>query len=476
MKKVNSEKRRWLRFGGYSALLVLVALAAVVVVNILVNKIPTNYTNIDLTSAGLYSLSEQTKEITSNLEDEVTIYLVAETGSENSAITELLGKYEGLSGNIKIKYVDPNVQPGFVGKYTDTEISMNSVIVESAKRYKVVEYEDIVVSSYTYNQSTGSYSSESTFDGENKITSAIDYVVSDELPTLYVVTNHGEASLSDSMQKKLEDQNIRVEELNTLTVEKIPEDATCVLINSPLSDYTQEDIDKLTDYMQSGGNLMLTTFYLAEGRPNLEEFMENYGLSLVDGVVMEGDSGHTYYGYPHYLIPEFGSHEITSPLVSAGYAVLYPSAQGIETAETYRDSLKITPLLKTTDSAYSKVNVADMETYDFEDGDIQGGFDLAVAVEDEKYGGRLVWFTSYLFATDDADTIVSGANYDLLLNAFGWTCEHESSISIHSKDLSVEYLDINTADGRSLTVFFMAVLPLAAIIVGAVTIYKRKKH
>ena len=130
----------------------------------------------------------------------------------------------------------------------------------------------------------------------------------------------------------------------------------------------------------------------------------------------------------------------------------------------------------TTDTAYSKVDVANMQTYDFEEGDIQGGFDIAVAVEDGKYNGRIVWFTSYLFSTDDADTLVSGANYDLLVNAFGWTCEHESSISIHGKDLAVEYLNINTADGRSLTVFFMAVLPIAAVIAGAVVIYKRKKH
>ena len=476
MKNMNSENRRRLRLGGYSALLILIAIAAAVVINILVGKIPTNYTNLDLTSASLYSLSDQTKEIVSGLDEDVTVYLIAETGAENAAITELLGKYEGLSGRLKVKYVDPNVQPGFVKKYTDTEISLNSIVVESDKRYKLIPYEDIVVTSYTYNQNTGGYAAENTFDGENRITSAVDYVVSDTLPTLYTITNHGEAALSDSMLKKLEDQNIDVAELNTLTVESIPEDATCVLINSPLTDYTENDIRMLEDYMKSGGNLMLTTFYLEEGRPNLEKFMAEYGLSLVDGVIMEGDSGHTYYGYPHYLIPEYGSHEITAPLSAAGYAVLYPTAQGIETAETYRDSLKITPLLMTTDTAYSKVDVANMQTYDFEEGDIQGGFDIAVAVEDGKYNGRIVWFTSYVFSTDDADTLVSGANYDLLVNAFGWTCEHESSISIHGKDLAVEYLNINTADGRSLTVFFMAVLPIAAVIAGAVVIYKRKKH
>ena len=58
----------------------------------------------------------------------------------------------------------------------------------------------------------------------------------------------------------------------------------------------------------------------------------------------------------------------------------------------------------------------------------------------------------------------------------GWMCERESSISIHSKSLSVEYLNINAADGRSLNIFFIGILPLSAIVIGGVVWYRRKKR
>jgi len=476
MKGMSEERRRTVRLGGYSALLILAAIAVAVVVNILVAKLPSSVTNVDLTSQGLYSLSDETRDLVSDVDTDVTLYLIAQTGGENQAIAELLSQYDALSGRVHVTYVDPTVQPAFVGQYSDTELAYNSVIAVSEKRSRAIPYGDIVVNSYSYNPSTGSYSTTSSFDGENQITSAIDYVTSDYLPVLYAVTGHGEADMSVSLLDMLAEQNMEVRSLNLLTVDAIPEDAACVCVNAPMYDFTEEDAAKLTAYLQSGGSLVLTTFWQEEGLPVLEGVMEGYGLTLVPGIVMDGDSGHVLYGYPHYLLPDYGTHEITQMAAQNGFAALYPSCQGIETAAVTRDTLTITPLLRTSAAAYSKVNVLTMETYEREDGDIDGPFDLAVAVEDSKFGGRVVWFTSYLFGTDDANALVSGTNFDILLASFNWTCRYENSIGILAKDVATQYLNINTADGRSLTIFFMAVLPLAAIITGAVVLFKRKKR
>ena len=47
------------------------------------------------------------------------------------------------------------------------------------------------------NYSTYQYESTSSFDGENCITSALDYVTSEELPVVYRLTGHGEEAISD---------------------------------------------------------------------------------------------------------------------------------------------------------------------------------------------------------------------------------------------------------------------------------------
>ena len=212
---------------------------------------------------------------------------------------------------------------------------------------------------------------------------------------------------------------------------------------------------------------------------NLTSLMEEYGLSLVQGMVAEGDANNMAYmngaGYVTFLLPNLSSHEITDPLIENNYAVLYPMAQGIDISADIRSTLTISELLSTSEKAFSKVDITSTNP-DKEAGDIDGPFALGVAVEDSRYNGKVVWYTTPYLLISEYNTAVSGGNYDLFLNTLGWMCERESSISIHSKSLSVEYLNINAADGRSLNIFFIGILPLAAIVIGGVVWYRRKKR
>lgn len=54
--------------------------------------------------------------------------------------------------------------------------------------------------------------------------------------------------------------------------------------------------------------------------------MAEYGLSATEGLVVEGDPYYYAYGTPYYLLPDYGSHEITSPLSQGGYYVLLATA------------------------------------------------------------------------------------------------------------------------------------------------------
>ncbi len=51
----------------------------------------------------------------------------------------------------------------------------------------------------------------------------------------------------------------------------------------------------------------------------------------------------------------------------------------------------VTELLTTSDQAFSKTAGLEIETYDKEDGDVDGPFALAVSIEDAS-GGQLAWF------------------------------------------------------------------------------------
>ena len=84
-----------------------------------------------------------------------------------------------------------------------------------------------------------SYSYNTSFDGEG----AIDYVVNEEQPKIYVLEGHGEAELPTTFSEQLEKENMELNTFSLLTVDAIPEDAACVMIYAPTTDISQEEKD-----------------------------------------------------------------------------------------------------------------------------------------------------------------------------------------------------------------------------------------
>ena len=51
----------------------------------------------------------------------------------------------------------------------------------------------------------------------------------------------------------------------------------------------------------------------------------------------------------------------------------------------------VTPLMTTSDSAFSKIAGYSLDTYEKEEGDIEGPFTLGVSIEERGRGDRLVY-------------------------------------------------------------------------------------
>ena len=136
------------KMGAYSAFLTLVVIAFVIVVNLMVGELPTTVTKFDTSSLKLYTLTNSTIDIVEGLTEDVTMYYIAQNGTEDINIEEMLNRYSSYSNRIKVRKIDPTSNPGFSEKYTD-DLSNNSVIVESAKRSSVVTNEEIYTKQYT---------------------------------------------------------------------------------------------------------------------------------------------------------------------------------------------------------------------------------------------------------------------------------------------------------------------------------------
>ena len=454
--------------GSYSLMLTAVVLALLIVVNILVSVLPTPLTKYDISSAKLYSITSNTKAVVNALQEDVTIYWIVQADQEDQVIENLLGKYESLSDHIQVVKRNPDVYPTFAQQYTDEDVANNSLVVECGDRSRYIGYDDI----YLTETNMYSYSYNTSFDGEGAITSAIDYVVNGQLPQIYLLEGHGESELPSTFSQQLERENMEVHSLSLLNVDTIPEDADCLMIYAPASDISSEEADMLRDYVKEGGKLMVMAGPVEDGTlENLYSLLSDYGVTPVDGIVVEGDREHYAFQAPFALMPDMAETDLTSSLIEERYFPILPLAQGLDTSNA---TSQVTELLTTSESSFSKVSGYDMATYEKEDGDIDGPFTVALSVE-ETGGGKIIWFSSSAFLDDMYNAYSSGANVNLATNGLSSLVGESEAMAIRSKSLNYNYLTISESTSSLLKVAMVGVFPLAYLGIGIYVVLRRRR-
>ncbi len=457
--------------GTYSLVITAVVLAILVVVNVLAAALPTTYTKFDISATQLYSVTSNTKAVLHALDQDVTIYWIVQADQEDDILSNLLSKYESLSDHISVVKRNPDVYPAFAEQYTDETVTNNSLVVECGEKNRYIAYDDIYLTESLYG-----YTTSASFDGEGAITSAIDYVTSEELPQIYQLEGHGEGELPSGLSDQIEKDNMELNTLSLLNIDAIPEDAACLLIYAPSSDISEEERDMLAEYVSGGGKLMVVSGPTEDGTlENLNSLLETYGVTVADGIVVEQDREHYAFQTPVVLMPDIASSEITDSLVEERYFPIITMAQGLQVG-TNTSGATVTELLTTSDQAFSKADGLNITTYDKEEGDTDGPFALAVSVE-ESSGGQLVWFSSSTFLDDVYNAYSSGANVNLAMNALSNLIGETQAMAIRSKSLNYNYLTISDSTSSLLKVLMIGVFPLTYLAIGVgVVLYRRRRQ
>ncbi len=472
------QKRRYnisgggLKVGAYSVTGILLAIAAVVAVNLGLNYVPEQYSSFDLTENRLYALTDETKAFLSGLSEDITIYVLAEEGAGDADFSKTLERMADQSTHIKIKYVSPAKNPNFYQNYTDVQPSSGSLIVEGDRRSTVVDYGDI----YTYEMDYSTYSYQTTgYDGEGQTVSALAYVTTEDMPVFYAIGGHGELELEEKFVNTITKENAACETLMLYSVDEIPEDAQGVILNAPTSDYSKEDAEKVIAYLQKGGNALIIST-MAEGEmANFKSILDFYGITEVDGTIVEEDRNY-YYQNPYYLFPEIVSAEVTAPLADG--LVFAPFSKGLSYDEE-KDDIHYTQLLTTSSSAFSKVDITDNSDYSKGANDIDGPFTVSVEVEKSTENGGVshayVVGGESLF-TSLADDMAPGNNVKLFSSMISMLAEHESSVAVPVKSLSMPNLVFNAQTAYLAAVLCVIVIPLATLAAGLVVWLRRRRR
>lgn len=477
------QKRRWafskkmIGTGAFSVGMIVIMCAICVVVNLVLTALPAKYTSIDCSATKLYSLTSDTKDRVSKLDEDITIYVLNSKKSKDAKIDETINRYKDLLSHIKVKYVDPATSPKFYQDYTDTTPTTNSLIIESKNRSKVIDYNDI----YEYDSSSYYYgyqsqSSITGYDAEGQITSAIEYVTmdADELPVIYQITGHNETEIGSNFQSVVSKANANLKSLELFNEEKVPEDATAIIINSPTVDFNEEDAKKVIDYLNGGGKALIIGCYAYNDElTNFNKILAAYNVSFKTGVVAENDSS-KYYQNPLYLLPTVETTDYTSDATD-GYVFLAGSCAINYPEDT--DDVTYTKLLSTSDSAVLKKDWKNITTSKAEDSDENGPFTTGLAVNDSSTGASIVVFGTPYVVDDSYDNAVSGNNADMfkdVITSMTGNVELASSV-IPVKDYTLSNITINTLQAVITGLIIMIAVPILLIIIGIVVWAMRRK-
>lgn len=451
--------------GSYSLTASLIVIAIAIVIVMIFDLLPANITKLDTTQNKYFSLSEQTNVLLDNLDKDVDIYLIARSGNENSYITKLLDSYKAKSGKIKVQLKDPVIYPDFASKYTDADVSENSLIVVIDENSRYIPLDKI----YTKNYSTG----EDVFNGEGEITNAISLLISNTSINIYNITGHGESTIPHGLYMDIENQNYTIKDLNLNTVSAIPEDAAALIIFSPAKDITDNEFDILSKFIENKGDILLVTDYIENAQPNLEKLTLMFGLKKSNCVVFEGNSNYSLSNYKHYILPELIEHEITLPMMYEGYTLVMPFAQGIMRKATLPDGVLAGELLSSSESSYAKEDMRNLHTMEKEENDLEGPFTLSAYAQ--KRGASLVWISSSYPFVEEYNQRSGGINNNFFVNALSWCCDNEDAIALSPKRLSKDKLNISSKTGTYLIFLFVILIPVSVVVIAAFILIRRKR-
>lgn len=326
LKNKNAVKR-----STFMLIFILVLIGALVLVNVLSSVIAQRLpTTVDVTADASNSLTEENIEFIRGIEDPVEIIVCATregyTGSEminyayntyyvqenstpynyfNQTVT-LIENYPKYNSKIKVSYIDIQ-SPKFdeLESGSDVSLSYGNILVRCTREVdgkqttntSVITFEDI----YDLYDSSGGYASYgmgyytiTSSNIESELSGAIYTVASSEKKKIALLTGHSADGADDALVKSLESYNFEFTEIDGKVNAATLEDVDIVLMVSPVSDLAADELKLLDTFLDNDGkrgkSFLVFGSTSAPATPNLDQFMEEWGIVVEDGMAYETSS------------------------------------------------------------------------------------------------------------------------------------------------------------------------------------------
>ena len=455
--------------GSYTLAMTSIVIAIVIIFNMIVNLIPENKRQFDISSTNIYEISSKSKKIINKVDHDVTFYVLAEKSNTDKRIKTFINKYASLSDKIHIKWIDPVLHPSALTKYGTEE---NNIVISCKKtnRTTTVSFDDILVSSASYYSTS---SSASSFDGDGQLTSALNYVTSDKEYKAYYTSGHGESSLSSEVTSLLTKSRISTSDLLLMTATSIPDDCDLLIIDGATSDFTKDEVKLLSSYLKKGGKVVTLLAQTNKSMKNLYGLLKDYGLTVQSGYI--ADTERSYQGNYYYLIPNLSvSGDMASGISSN--SVMMINSKGMTQSTPVRDSISTDAFMTTSSNGYAVTEKKQTQgTY------VLGATSTeSVKVKNSKgkkvtKESRLTVYGSNMLIDEQITSSFSSLeNLTLFTNSVTASLDNADNVSISPKSLEVSYNTIAHPGPFSILVVF--VIPVGLIVGGFIVWFRRRRR
>ena len=486
--KVSINKRR-LKHGSLATIVTIGFIAAVVLVNIIASMLVERFPmDIDLTSDSIFELTDDSIDYIQNLDQEITINVLATEDAFSSQndyyrqAYEVIEKYEKYSSHITVKYIDLYTNPELEQQYPKEDLSVGSILVECGDRYQVLTAYDLF-NVQTNQQGTYITSSKA----EQAMTSAIMNVTNANPPTVAVLTGFGTTDIT-AYTDLLESNGYIIEEVDLMT-QDLSTDYTMAILAAPTLDLSDNELSKLDTYLDNDGDFGKKLMYFASYRqgelPNLEEFLEEWGIIVGEGYLYETDAALTYFD-PNYTIQNYNDENYTETLSNTTTPVMMYAARPLSSAfgETAASSNRSTTiLLETYENAVivPPSALGDSEsTWDPNTDGEKGVYATAMSGSRTRYEGTtplistVLVFGSVDMLGESFLTFAAMNNGDYMLNAANTLCDKDDGIQIVPKTLGTASLGISENQTNVIGGLAEFALPIIVLATGAFIWFRRR--
>ena len=468
----DSFRTKQVKYGGYAVIITLAVIIGLILLNLIVGQLPLQ---IDLTDGGLYSLTDQTLQVIDQIDSPVVFYGFWRSGDENIQLMEVINLYLNRSRSIRLETLDPERNPNRVLRYDrdNQGIPYGTLVVEGARGFRVIRPMDM----YDFFQNQGGGQTLSGLSMERRITSALLFVAQGHTPVIYEITGHMQFTMAElGMMDMIERENFELRSIN-LVQSDIPPDASSLILNSPRMDITRAEADKLLDYLEKGGRMLILADYRIGELSMLNEVLSSYGMRFDYGFLIENNNTYTA-GTPVLVIPDFMEHDITNPFIEQRMPVLLPLSMGISETGTRRRSVELLPLFSSSRNSFLRTNIEE-ETFSQISSDIPGPIVLGMTATDPYWvDPNRPQPQTRIVAIGNASFVefahVNPGNSDLLLNSITWLEDRPEALSVRSKSMFLLPLSINDFQVIVYGVIFVIIIPIGFFIYGFIIWLKRR--